>query len=71
MEIQPMSHLQPCKWLMCHGSFSRRSKENWEFGGKHLEMFAARQGRDCVGGNVGSVECLWGEGAQSTPGTGL
>lgn len=31
MEIQPMSHLQPCKWLMCHGSFSRRSGENWEF----------------------------------------
>lgn len=70
MEIQPMSHLQPCKWLMCHGSFSRRSREKWEL--RENIFKCLQQGRaGTVQGQMLGVLSVCGEkGAQSTAGQG-
>lgn len=72
----------PWKFSQCHtcsvanGScvmahFPEEAGKSGNLGEKHLEMFAARQGWDRAGTNAGSAECLWGEGAQGTPGAGL
>lgn len=66
MEMQPMSHWQPCKWLVCHGSFSRRSRENWEL--RENVFKCLQQGRART--MLGVLSVCGDRGTRSTPGAG-